>query len=171
MEDTFFSYVRVLFLQVWLVSVRLGNEGEDGKRIRDIIITFMWEDLEGRLSRYGKFGRVKKASLRLFSDMLSSCFVSYDEGLLDNDKVLAGAVWNNLIRLDKEGVSYLDEPETNDYDLISDYKGDPRALESLVAYIREMIHVLDKIPTQELIYNPKIKWTKPVFPHKLEESE
>ncbi|KAF2346957.1 Ubiquinol-cytochrome c chaperone/UPF0174 [Trinorchestia longiramus] len=53
LEDTFFSWLLVMQLQVWLVSARLMAEGDEGKVARNALINAMWEDTQAKLVDLG----------------------------------------------------------------------------------------------------------------------
>ena len=57
MDDTFFSWFRVMQLQVWLLCVRLGSEGENGLAVRQALLQAFWDDVEARTKAIGvRFG-------------------------------------------------------------------------------------------------------------------
>lgn len=67
--------------------------------------------------------------------------ISFDEGLLGSDKDLACAVWRTLIRdeINPENKDENDATDTDPMSMISHPSADPRALESLVSYIRMQV--------------------------------
>lgn len=75
----------------------------------------------------------------MLADQFQGCLFSYDEGLLSSDKVLAGAIWRNLLQ----------QRDPN-----------PQHLELLVNYIREQVALLDELTTEELTQKKGVKWTQ-----------
>ncbi|KAA0198834.1 hypothetical protein HAZT_HAZT007502 [Hyalella azteca] len=137
LQDTLFSWFLVMELQVWLVSVRLMAEGEDGKTARNALISALWDDTNAKIKDLGVRSTSKRADLEDMNSHLQTSLVSYDEGLLGSDRDLAGAVWRRL--------------------------ADPRCLESLVSYIRQQVQLLDALDTDALL-TAKLTWTQPSLP-------
>lgn len=81
---------------------------------------------------------MRRKQIQGLVDEFQASLFSYDEGLMSDDSVLAGAIWRNIF-------------SQGDFD--------PRHLEVLVDYVRENIANLDKISYDEL-YKSKVNWTK-----------
>lgn len=78
------------------------------------------------------------------SDQLTELFyqfnaaiIGYDEGIMSDDKVLAGALWRRFFRSECSN---------------------PEKLEQLLIYVRQQVNLLDNIPSQEAMSYPGIKW-------------
>ncbi|XP_015119795.1 ubiquinol-cytochrome-c reductase complex assembly factor 1 [Diachasma alloeum] len=138
MADTFFSWFLVTELHVWMLMVKLMNHGLEGSECRKDVVEAMWQDANMRKKQLGS---VKESVVREHMEQLGLQFnaavIGYDEGLLTNDKVLAGAVWRRFL-----------QSECND----------PELVEKLVIYIRKTMIMLDKIPFADLIRIRDIKW-------------
>lgn len=100
MEDTFNSWFRIMELHMWLILVRLAEEGHDGKRISNNLVLSLWNDMDKRTRKLGPgvtSSARKEGTEVLFSEFrLSLC--SYDEGMLSDDMVLAGAIWRTFFQ-------------------------------------------------------------------------
>ncbi|KAI5711398.1 hypothetical protein M8J75_000118 [Diaphorina citri] len=128
MEDTFHSWFLVVELHVWMMSVRVMRDEEFGKVVRDGIIQTMWSDIEERSQH------LTRAQVQELSDEFRAAFLNYDEGILGDDKVLAGAVWRRFF------CKNCDNPEL---------------IERLVHYIRHQISVLDHTSNKDLFVEQK----------------
>lgn len=53
LPDTFYSWFVVTELHVWMLLVRIMNEGEDGRFIRNCIVQAMWADVNIRAKKLG----------------------------------------------------------------------------------------------------------------------
>ena len=62
MPDSFQSWFIVAHLHVWLCTVRLREEGEDGKFVMHELVRLFWEDVEQRVTAMG----VRKKWLLLY---------------------------------------------------------------------------------------------------------
>lgn len=101
MPDTFYSWFLVTELHVWILMVRTMAEGEEGRFVRNNIVEAMWEDVSTRVKKLepGSSSAHKTQSVELLHQF-QAALVGYDEGLLSDDKVLAGAVWRILLQQD-----------------------------------------------------------------------
>lgn len=138
MPDTFFSWFLVTELHVWMLMVRYMGEGKDGKLVRHNLVEAMWKDIDGRVNKLGEINptRKNKQIMRL-SSQFNAALIDYDEGLLSEDKVLAAAIWRMFFN-----------SENNN----------PEQIETVVIYVRKQIHLLDKIPSEEILRNSKLDW-------------
>ncbi|XP_018022028.1 ubiquinol-cytochrome-c reductase complex assembly factor 1 [Hyalella azteca] len=165
LQDTLFSWFLVMELQVWLVSVRLMAEGEDGKTARNALISALWDDTNAKIKDLGVRSTSKRADLEDMNSHLQTSLVSYDEGLLGSDRDLAGAVWRRLVRrlIDNEAGEEQDTQTSKVLENIAEPQADPRCLESLVSYIRQQVQLLDALDTDALL-TAKLTWTQPSLP-------
>ncbi|XP_050407680.1 ubiquinol-cytochrome-c reductase complex assembly factor 1 [Patella vulgata] len=125
LPDTFNSWVILLDLHVWICMVRLSNMGEEGKILRQNLVQAMWQDIQKRGKQLGKEvpGGTQRRALQHYNDMLRAYLFNLDEGLLGDDRVLAGSVWRTVF--EKQQV-------------------DPEVLALMVHYIRKQIHHVEK---------------------------
>lgn len=158
MEDTLFSWFRILILQMWFVYVRLGSEGEAGEICRKHLSNIMWEDVYIRIAMLNRKAKNKQGDINQLRTQQISFVLFFDEGLMGTDAELANALWNNLLANKKP--EYMDD-DTFNLNHIADFNCDPRVVELMVSYVRKMVHKMDQIPTEEFMRDPKIEWIKP----------
>jgi cytochrome b pre-mRNA-processing protein 3 len=53
MEDTLFSWFLVTEMHVWMLMLRLMQEGEKGLKLRNSIVLAMWNDVNIRARKLG----------------------------------------------------------------------------------------------------------------------
>lgn len=82
---------------------------------------------------------VRRKQIQILVDEFQASLFGYDEGLMDSDQVLAGALWRNFL-------------------LQQDFE--PYKLEMLVDYVRENIACLDRTNNENIFKDCKVKWTK-----------
>jgi len=138
LPDTVFSFFLLIQLHVWMCQVRSMLEGPEGRTLRNEILERMWHDLDVRLQRVEVFsgGQRKK----ILEDLLfhhQAAMISYDEGLLTDDKTLANALWRTLYT--KSDV-------------------DSETLEYAVKYVRKQIDHLRSIGPREWCLNGRFDW-------------
>lgn len=138
MPDTFYSWFLVTELHVWMLMVRTMAEGEEGRYVRNNIVEAMWEDVLTRAKKLepGSSSGLKTQSIELLHQF-QAAVIGYDEGLLSDDKVLAGAVWRTLLQ---------------------QQCSDLENLERLVHYIRKQVKLLDEMVRDEVLLSPSITW-------------
>lgn len=132
LPDTFNSWFRITELHLWMVLCRLAAEGKEGKTMRNFIITNTWTDIEKKSKKLQDSGSVatRKEGLTVLSEQFKASLFAYDEGLLDSDKALAGALWRNLF--DRKCSS-------------------PKYLETIVEHIHKQNRHLDGISSEHLL--------------------
>lgn len=125
MPDTFNSWFLVTDLHVWLCMVRLGSLGKEGRLLRNNLVKALWEDVETRSKKLGRAATLsaRQDGIKQLANIFYASLFGYDEGLLGNDKDLAGAVWRNFLEMN---------PNVQ-----------PAHLELLVSYIRKQVAHLD----------------------------
>lgn len=121
-------YKVITFLHVWMISVPLFEFGQTGLFMKKLIIQNMWSDINKResqlqrpMNRENKF----KTYEHLY-EVLRAFMIGFDEGLLSDDIILAGAVWRHI----------LEQKEITDYAVLGE----------MCDYIRKNIAHLEKIP-------------------------
>lgn len=119
MPDTFFSWFLITELHVWMLMARFMAEGDRGKVVRNNIVEAMWNDVTIRTDKLGYIsGRVKRRQIMDLSYQFNAAILGYDEGILSDDKVLAGTLWRRYF------VSQCNNPEH---------------IEKLLIYVRKQV--------------------------------
>ncbi|XP_043205347.1 ubiquinol-cytochrome-c reductase complex assembly factor 1-like [Amphibalanus amphitrite] len=137
MPDTFFSWYLVTELHVWMLCVRLADDGAEGKFCRGQLITAMWEDLETRSKKLGSVAAsVRNEQIQQTSHHFQAALLGYDEGLQD-DRVLASALWRRLFSRGGK---------------------DATRLETIVAYVRREQARLDRLSRDRLLLHGQNSW-------------
>jgi len=99
LPDTFFSYFLLLQIHIWLVSARVAQDGDEGQFIKRSVLANMWEDLSEKSKKISTEGvKHRKEALHEMATQYSAAMFAYDEGSLDSDIVLAGALWRTLFQ-------------------------------------------------------------------------
>lgn len=101
--DTMYSFCLVTFLHIWLLSVPLMQLGQTGLFVRKALYKNMWKDIEIRdrkLKRPMK-KKDKRHTYQYLNDIFRGHLIGFDEGLLSDDDVLAGAVWRHLLEMNE----------------------------------------------------------------------
>ncbi|XP_055838207.1 ubiquinol-cytochrome-c reductase complex assembly factor 1 [Episyrphus balteatus] len=142
LPNTFNSWFLVTELHVWMILVRAmaeGSEaGEDGRFLRNSIVEAMWSDVNTRAKKLGAQNPSRtRAQIETMSEQFQAALIGYDEGIMCDDRVLAGAIWRRFF-----------EMKCDDF----------CKLEALVIYVRQQIHMLDHLSREEFLVKPKIPW-------------
>ena len=126
--DVMYTWCLVTFLHVWMICVALFEFGQTGLFVRKLLIQNMWKDInkrEGQLKRPMN----KKNKITTYEhlyEVFRAFMVGFDEGLLSDDVVLAGAVWRHILEM----------REITDYAVLGE----------MCDYIRKNISHLENIP-------------------------
>ncbi|XP_069688529.1 ubiquinol-cytochrome-c reductase complex assembly factor 1 [Periplaneta americana] len=138
MADTFYSWFLITELHVWMLMVRTMAEGEEGRFTRNSIVEAMWQDTRERSKKLDASNPSGlQRQLYELSQQFQAAMIGYDEGLLSDDKVLAGAVWRRFFQRDCN---------------------DPEHIECLVHYIRKQVKHLDGLDREDILIRRKITW-------------
>lgn len=142
MPNTFNSWFVITELHVWMLLLRAmaeGSEvGEDGRHMRNCIVEALWNDVNTRAKKLGAHNPSgTRRQIQILSQQFQASLITYDEGILADDKILAGALWRRFF--EKNCESYVD-------------------LEKLVEYVRAQVKMLDDIKREDFISKPKINW-------------
>lgn len=138
LDDTFYSFYKLLELHTWMMLHRLRQEENDGLVAGMAFVDAMWRDLEPRLKIAGAQMSQKTDGLYYLNNHFNSAIVAYDEALLVNDdKAMAHALWLNVF-------------DGRDCD--------PRNLELLLAYTRKQMQHLHKIESTLFMSGQKIEF-------------
>jgi len=132
LSDTFNSWFRLVELHVWLSMVRLSSENREGKFIRNVMVTLLWEDVNKKSKKLGELASYtsRMEGLQQLADQFKASLYAYDEGLMADDIVLAGALWRNLFDKNCADVSHL---------------------ELMVEYVRKQLSHLDSLDSGPLL--------------------
>ncbi|KAL5236050.1 hypothetical protein ACI65C_003460 [Semiaphis heraclei] len=140
LPDTFNSWFIITELHLWMIFVRLMNEGTRGTMIRNFIMEALWNDVEFRSKKLATVSSdVRHRQIKELSDQLRGALVGYDEGWLNNDMVLASMVWRRVFN-----------KECND----------PEKIELVVKYIRKQMSILQLQTFDSLFTKKDVKWIK-----------
>uniref|UniRef100_H0UZU2 Ubiquinol-cytochrome c reductase complex assembly factor 1 n=1 Tax=Cavia porcellus TaxID=10141 RepID=H0UZU2_CAVPO len=137
MPDTFNSWFLITLLHVWMCLVRMKQEGRSGKYMCQIIVHFMWEDVEQRGRIMGVNPYILKKNMILMTNSFYAAILGYDEGILSDDHGLAAALWRTFFNQKCE---------------------DPRQLELLVEYVRKQMQYLDSMNGEDLLLTGEVSW-------------
>nr|CAD7433080.1 unnamed protein product [Timema monikensis] len=119
LSDTFLSWFLVTELHVWMTLVRVMAEGKDGRFTRNIVVEAMWSDTTTRAKKLGPVNPAGvKEQIHDLGQQFNAALLSYDEGLLGDDMVLAGAIWRRFFQREVDS---------------------PQGIERLVSYIRQQV--------------------------------
>jgi cytochrome b pre-mRNA-processing protein 3 len=126
LPDTFSSWFRITELHLWMCLVRLAQEGKEGLIMRNYMIEYFWQDLDKKARKLSTMmsTTMRQESIQNLSEQFKASLFSYDEGLLGDDKALAGALWRNLFEKKSD---------------------DAEHIEAMVKYIRKQIVHLDEM--------------------------
>ncbi|XP_060843175.1 ubiquinol-cytochrome-c reductase complex assembly factor 1 [Rhopalosiphum padi] len=140
LPDTFNSWFIITELHLWMIFVRLMNEGTKGTMIRNFLMEALWNDVEFRSKKLATVSSdVRHRQIKELSDQLRGALVGYDEGWLSNDMVLASMVWRRVFN-----------KECND----------PEQIELVVKYIRKQMSILQLQTFDSLFTKKDVKWIK-----------
>lgn len=151
LPDTFTSWFIITELHVWMLMVRYMAEDVaksatekkkyikgDGHFVRNCVIEAMWADVANKIKLLeGANPAIARKQVAELSEQFQASLIAYDEGL-DDDKVLAAAIWRRF------------------YSLSEDVKAEN--IERIVKFVRHQISALDQVPSEELRWKPDIKW-------------
>lgn len=144
MPDTFNSWFLVTELHVWLVLVRVMQEGKEGRSCRSDVVEAMWQDVDERSKALAPLDKsTRKSHIEELGTQFQAALFSYDEGLLANDRVLASALWRRFFQRDCDDVE---------------------KLEQLVEYVRRTVHYLESLDTSLFLTKGTVTWLALVEP-------
>lgn len=134
LPQTFFTWYKLTTLHVWLLMTRLITEGREGRHVRNRVVTSFHEDMKHRskaFSRKEGFS-VSSEDFNEYNEIFLGALINYDEGLLGDDKALAGAIWRILYGYQE---------------------ADAEKLELFVHYIRKQAHHLQLQRSVDIVAN------------------
>ena len=133
-RDVYVSFCLVTFLHVWMVCVRLAEEGQSGKFVRNRLIEAMYNDIGERVKKLGKIDiKVKVTAAEELNGIFNACFLGYDEGILSDDIVLSACLWRHLLEM----------RDIEDFSVFN----------TLCEYVRKNVVHLDTIKEVDLLKN------------------
>jgi len=147
MPDTFFSWFLVTELHVWMLSVRLMEEGPLGRSLRNFVVEALWMDCDARAKLVGDMSSSARTSM--VNDMAEEFQVAlfvYDEGLLGGDMDLAASLWRRF---------FLSQPLEEDE---QQPLPDPEKIELLVKYVRKTIKYLEDYDGDRMFHKCEVDW-------------
>ncbi|SPP85186.1 ubiquinol-cytochrome-c reductase complex assembly factor 1 [Drosophila guanche] len=142
LPNTFNSWFLVTELHVWLLLMRSmaeGSEtGEDGRFLRNCIVEAMWGDVNTRAKKLGAHNPSRtRQQIETLSEQFQAALIAYDEGIMSDDRVLAGALWRRFFEMNCDDYAHI---------------------ERLVKYVRQQAVMLDSLPRDQFITKPKVAW-------------
>jgi len=150
MTDTLGTWFMITGLHVWFVLLRLRQEpdaeSEGFENFRDAFLDVLWMDAKKRLELISKHniymtrGTIKDEMARYYA-YLTTSMIELDEGIMSDDKVLAGALWRLFYK-------------TQQVD-------DVVALNRLVRYVRAQVYHLNRRTIEDIIATGIDKWEVP----------
>ncbi|XP_076750002.1 ubiquinol-cytochrome c reductase complex assembly factor 1 [Xylocopa sonorina] len=138
MPDTFYSWFLITELHVWMLMLRFTAEGEKGKEVVRNIVEAMWHDVIVRSEQLGPtIAKYRKKQIMQLSHEFNAAIIDYDEGIMSDDKILAGALWRRFFCM-----------ECNN----------PEHVERILIYVRKQTSFFDKIPSEKLFHRSIVQW-------------
>lgn len=138
MPDTFHSWFLVIELHMWMLNVRVNNEGKEGDLLKRFSLESMWEEARKRAKSLESYtpSSIREGFDDLYEELMAA-FLMYDYGLLGSDVDLANALW---------------------YRLLQENCDDPEKLELLVRHVRRQVQLLENLSKEELIHKASVPW-------------
>lgn len=137
MPDTFNSWFLITELHLWMLIARIMADPSSGRYLRNVMVEALWKDVITRCKKLeSEHTSVVKSQVMQMSEEFQAALVTYDEGILSDDTVLASAVWRRILSREC----------------------DVRQLEAMVKYVRQTMFYLHKVTSEDLVFKRKIKW-------------
>lgn len=142
LPNTFNSWFLITELHIWMLMVRAMAEGpekgQDGMFLRNCIVEAMWSDVNKRAKQLNAANSSEvRRQINILSEQFQAALITYDEGLLDDDKVLAAALWRRFFEMNCSNYVHL---------------------ETMVKYVRQQTKQLDSLSRQDFAIKPNFKW-------------
>lgn len=155
MPDTFYSWFLVTELHVWMLAVRLMEEGKEGRSVRNYMVEALWQDCDARAKLVGDMAATTRSKeiCDIGEEFQAALFI-YDEGLVGDDKDLANALWRRFFLSQLEEDLLLLGDDVKDEDFLPD----PEKIEKLVSYVRRTIKMLEDADTHLLFEKHCVDW-------------
>lgn len=113
LPNTFNSWFLITELHVWMLMVRAmaeGSEkGQNGNVMRNCIVEAMWSDVNKRAKKLnaGNSSEMRN-QIQILSEQFQAALITYDEGLMFDDKALAGALWRRFFEMKCDNYEHLE---------------------------------------------------------------
>lgn len=87
-----------------------GSEnGEDGRFMRNCIVEALWADVNTRAKKLGAHNPGgTRNQIHVLSQQFQASLIAYDEGMMSDDKTLAGALWRRFFERDCDNFENLE---------------------------------------------------------------
>jgi len=144
MPDSFYSWFLVTELHVWMLSVRLMEEGPLGRSLRNFVVEALWQDCDSRAKLVGDMsGSSRSKQINDMAEEFQVALFVYDEGLLGTDIDLANALWRRFFLSQREDEEFIPDPEK---------------IEKLVKYVRQTIKYLEDYDGDAMFHKCEVEW-------------
>lgn len=113
LPNTFNSWFLITELHVWMLMVRAmaeGSEkGQDGKFMRNCIVEALWSDVSKRAKKLNAGNPSEmRNQIQVLSEQFQAALITYDEGIMFDDKMLAGALWRRFFNTKCDNYEHLE---------------------------------------------------------------
>lgn len=113
LPNTFNSWFLITELHVWMLMVRAMAEGSEtgqpGKFMRNCIVEALWSDVSKRAKKLNAGNPSEmRNQIQVLSEQFQAALITYDEGLMLDDKVLAGALWRRFFEMKCDNYEHLE---------------------------------------------------------------
>ncbi|KAJ6641167.1 Ubiquinol-cytochrome-c reductase complex assembly factor 1 [Pseudolycoriella hygida] len=142
LPNTFNSWFLITELHVWMLMVRAmaeGSEkGQDGKFMRNCIVEAMWSDVNTRAKQLSPENVTEiRKQIEILSEQFQAALITYDEGIMFDDQILAGALWRRFFEMKCDNYEHL---------------------EIMVKYVRKQTKQLETLNYHNFAIRPNIQW-------------
>lgn len=158
LPDTYNSWFLVVELHVWLMASRLMQDGKEGRIVRNALIKAMWDDNTEKSKKLeGALPSARRREIQILNEQFHAAMISYDEGLMGDDYILAGALWRRIVQLQTDPTTLLPQhfESSESHDEIGDKV---KALEMLVIYVRSQFAMLNQLSREQLLRKRAFKF-------------
>lgn len=113
LPNTFNSWFLITELHVWMLMTRAMAEGpekgQDGKFMRNCIVEALWGDVNKRAKKLNPGNPSEmRNQIQILSEQFQAALITYDEGIMFDDKVLAGALWRRFFEMKCDNYEHLE---------------------------------------------------------------
>lgn len=86
-----------------------SEKGQDGKFMRNCIVEAMWGDVNKRAKQLNTANpSAMRSQIQILSEQFQAALITYDEGIMSDDKVLAGALWRRFFEMKCDNFEHLE---------------------------------------------------------------
>lgn len=142
------------------MATRLMQDGKEGRIVRNSLIKAMWENNNEKSKKLeGALPSARRRELQVLNEQFHATLISYDEGLLGDDYILAGALWQRIVQLQTDPKILL--PRHFESRENHDELGDKvKAIEMLVIYVRSQFVMLNQLSREQLLRKRAFKFAR-----------